>query len=106
MKFVVGSVLLTAVLWAVQPAGGAENAPPPSPSDPPPSEVPSPEAAPPSQDPGIVKKPDVEPLPGSVVVPPVVDPKIAVNPEEPRQQEQPAPSDREPDQRQSEGPSR
>jgi hypothetical protein len=35
----------------------------------------------------MVKQPEIEPLPGSVVVPPPVDPKIAVNPEEPRQQE-------------------
>jgi hypothetical protein len=109
MQLFIGSVLLATLVWAVQPTGGAENVPPSGPSVPPPSsEIPPPEAeaAPPSQDPGIVKKPDVEPLPGSVVVPPVVDPKIAVNPEEPRRQESPTPSEREPEQRQPDQPSR
>src|SRR5262245_20593102 len=80
------------ILWLalsvlpVQPTLGAESTPAP-PAPPPPSETPPPEPAPAPPDPGMVKQPEVEPLPGSVVVPPTVDPKIAVNPEEPRQQE-------------------
>ena len=88
------SLIITMMSWPAQSVGGAENAPPPS--VPPSSQVPTPEPVPPPlEDPGIVKKPDVEPLPGSVVVPPVVDPKIAVNPEEPRPQEPAAPRERD-----------
>ncbi|HEV2175031.1 MAG TPA: hypothetical protein VGR71_15765 [Nitrospira sp.] len=67
--------------------------------------MPEPTPTPP-RDQGIVKQPDTVPLPGSVVVPPVVDPKMAVNPDEPKQQEPAVPPEREQDQRQSEGQSR
>ena len=107
MRLVLLLLLLVGLSWSVQPVGGAENAPtPPVPSVPPPSDVPPAETAPSPSDPGIVKKPEIEPLPGSVVVPPVVDPKIAVNPDEPKQQEPPAPREREHDQRQSQEQSR
>jgi len=49
----------------------------------------------------MVKQLEIEPLPGSVVVPPPVDPKIAVNPEEPRQEESGGQRDREHEQRPS-----
>ena len=97
-------IWLLLVLWSAQPAVRAETVP--APPAQPPSESPALEPAPAPRDPGMVKQPDVEPLPGSVVVPPVVDPKIAINPEEPKPQESPSPSDREPDQRQPERPSR
>ena len=92
------------ILWLalsvlpVQLALGAEGVPAP-PAPPTPSETAPPEPIPAPRDPGMVKQPEVEPLPGSVVVPPPVDPKIAVNPEEPRQQESGDRSDREPEQR-------
>jgi len=41
-----------------------------------------PDIPPPSRDPGIVKQPKTVPHPDSVVVPPVVDPGMAVNPEQ------------------------
>ena len=94
------------ILWLVltvlsaQPAPGAESVPAP-PAPPPPSETPPPEPAPAPRDPGMVKQLEIEPLPGSVVVPPPVDPKIAVNPEEPRQEESGGQRDREHEQRPS-----
>ena len=101
-------LLLIVLSWSVQPVGAAESVPaPPMPSIPPPSDGPSAEPTPaPPRDPGIVKQPETVPLPGSVVVPPVVDPKMAVNPDEPKQQEPAVPPEREKDQRQSEGQSR
>ena len=97
-------LLLIVLSWSVQPVGGAEGVP--TPPVPPRSDVPSPEPTPAPRDPGIVKQPETVPLPGSVVVPPVVDPKMAVNPDEPKQQEPAVPPEREKDQRQSEGQSR
>jgi hypothetical protein len=62
------------------------------------ADIPAPETAPPSQppaeqskpdvahsptDPGLAKQPETIPDPHSVVTPPVVDPKMAINPEAP-----------------------
>jgi hypothetical protein len=56
----------------------APESPPPAPSQPPESK---PEVAPSPRDPGMVKQPETIPHPGSVVTPPEVDPKMAINPE-------------------------
>jgi hypothetical protein len=45
-------------------------------------DVPKPDVGPSQKDSGMVKQPDTVPHPDSVVTPPVVDPKMAVNPEE------------------------
>ena len=47
----------------------------------PPAEPPKPDVAPSPRDPGMVKQPETLPHPDSVVNPPVVDPKMAINPE-------------------------
>jgi len=54
--------------------------PPPAPSQPL-AEQSKPEVAPSPRDPGMVKQPETVPHPDSVVTPPVVDPKMAINPE-------------------------
>jgi len=64
---------------------------------PPSTEAPNkPDPYPGTRDPGMVKQPDVQDAPGAVVTPPVVDPKMAVNPEQPQAKESapapPAPS--------------
>ena len=55
--------------------------PPASPQGQPPAEESRPEIAPSPRDPGMVKQPETIPHPDSVVNPPVVDPKMAINPE-------------------------
>jgi hypothetical protein len=81
--------ITTGLLFAVTTAGWcvAADAPPGSPADPktslPAVSPPPPDTVPSPRDPGIVKKPDVADPPGSVVTPPIVDPKMAVDPEQP-----------------------
>ena len=74
------SVVLIALSSAhaadIIPSPGASPGPAPVQPDPP-----RPEISP--TDPGIVKQPQTVPIPGSVVTPPVVDPKMSVNPDEP-----------------------
>lgn len=77
-------MLLILLLSPLHPAGAADVSPaPPQPNYPlPPQKVePSP------RDPGIVKQPETVPHPGSVVTPPVVDPKMAVDPDAPTKEE-------------------
>lgn len=81
-----GGILLSG--WG-EPGYSADQLPP-KPESPPsdnpegrPKSVP-PDPPPPSRDPGIVKQPETIPHPDSVVVPPVVDPGMAVNPEQPQ----------------------
>lgn len=64
------------------PPGGSESPPGNNPETRP--KTPPPDLPPPSRDPGIVKQPETVPHPDSVVVPPVVDPGMAVNPEQPQ----------------------
>jgi len=66
--------------WSVAAEQQSPNAPIPAPpsAEPPKSDVP-----PSPLDPGMVKEPEVKGVPGAVVTPPVVDPRMAVNPEQP-----------------------
>jgi hypothetical protein len=72
-----------AVFVLIPLAATAADITPQPPTQPPPTEAPKPEELP-SRDPGIVKQPETVPHPDSVVTPPVVDPRMAVNPEEPQ----------------------
>jgi hypothetical protein len=81
-------IRILALIAALAPAAWVSAATmesPPAPSQPespaPPSGEPS-NQAPSPRDPGMVKEPEVTGPPGAVVTPPVVDPQIAVNPEE------------------------
>lgn len=72
--------ILPTMAWAEPGPEAAPSRPSPAPPVPPP--------APPSQiDPGIHKQPDnlPPPNPEAVVRPPVVDPKMAIDPEQPKQ---------------------
>ncbi len=67
-------------------AFAADILPAPEPSQPPPrgqspAEPSRPNIEPGPTDPGMVKQPETVPHPDSVVTPPVVDPKMAINPE-------------------------
>lgn len=55
----------------------------------PPSNVPGrpPNVEPSPRDPGILKQPETVPHPDSVVTPPVVDPKMAIDPDAPTKEE-------------------
>jgi hypothetical protein len=55
--------------------------PPAAPEGQPPVEGSQSEVAPSPRDQGMVKQPETVPHPDSVVTPPVVDPKMAINPE-------------------------
>lgn len=74
--------------WCAAAESQPAPTPPGAPSLPPPSaESPRPAVPPSTRDPGMVKEPETTGPPGAVVTPPVVDPHIAVNPEEPRAEE-------------------
>lgn len=95
---VVGRVhfILAAVLIASLPAGifAADPEPPTmQPDQSPRPETPElPPPAPPSRiDPGIHKQPDTPPNPKSIVTPPVVDPHMAIDPEQPPRSDAPTP---------------
>ena len=89
MTFQLVSKLLstTLLLLAVAPASLCADPVPPS-AEPGPAQAPPtqhrPPPAPPSRiDPGIQKAPETVPNPKSIVPPPVVDPKMAIDPERP-----------------------
>jgi hypothetical protein len=78
-------ITLLAFLWVPSALAGdvvpGAESPAPAPPGQSQGEQSKPEPAPPTTDPGIVKQPETIPDPNSVVNPPVVDPKMAINPE-------------------------
>ena len=105
-------LLLTVWLWSVQPAAGADIIPAPPVPSVPPSDTPQQELSrnlsrnhcPVPETQAWSSSPTRCLHPDSVIVPPVVDPKMAVNPDEPPKQEPMPP--REPDPRKSPDQSR
>jgi hypothetical protein len=81
MTFILLAPLILAV-W-LSPASSADVTPPPSiPSEVFPEHPQTPSAPPPSRiDPGIERRPQTVPDPRSAIVPPKVDPKMAIDPE-------------------------
>jgi hypothetical protein len=75
------STLYLAEAADVPPVPPLPSAPPSDKSAPPPNVEPSP------RDPGIVKKPEIVPDQKSVVTPPIVDPKMPVNPDAPTEEQ-------------------
>ena len=86
----------TTLLFAPPPAGTLTAGPGPQSTEPGQPQTPqtpqAPPVAPPSRiDPGIQKAPDTVPTPKSLVPPPVVDPKMAIDQERPGGPGSPAP---------------
>lgn len=100
--------LLIVASLAVAPSFAADIIPAPEPPAQAPSQPPAersqPDVAPSPRDQGMVKQPDTIPHPDSVVTPPVVDPKMAINPEEasPQPVDPPKRQDEDPPQKHNE----
>ena len=93
MVFLIFVILLLACSSMYQAQAADISPVPPSGPSVPPSQIPVPPENPPStiepspRDPGIVKQPETVPHPDSVVTPPIVDPKMAVDPDAPTKEE-------------------